>query len=96
MQIVLQGTTMITANRHTLASLMAWPVWLILRWALTKRDAIRNEVMRLYDRCRRVLLQQAAHAVKRGLLSRSDMIWALSPDEIVRIVCRLAVAFRHV
>ena len=85
MQIVLQGTTMITANRHTLASLLAWPVWLVLRWALTKRDAIRNEVMRLYDRCRRVLLQQAAHAVKRGYLPRADMIWNLSPDEIVRI-----------
>ena len=85
MQIVLQGTTMITANRHTLASLLAWPVWLVLRWALTKRDAIRNEVMRLYDRCRRVLLQQAAHAVARGHLRRADMIWNLSPDEIVRI-----------
>ncbi|RLT22932.1 MAG: hypothetical protein DWI30_04785 [Chloroflexi bacterium] len=85
MQIVLQGTTMITANRHTLASLMAWPVWLVLRWALTKRDAIRNEVMRLYDRCRRVLLQQATHAVKRGYLPRAEMIWDLSPDEIVRI-----------
>ena len=85
MQIVLQGTTMITANRHTLASLLAWPVWLVLRWALTKRDAIRNEVMRLYDRCRRVLLQQAAHAVARGPLRRADMIWNLSPDEIVRI-----------
>lgn len=85
MQIVLQGTTMITANRHTLASIMALPVWLVLRWALTKRDAIRNEVMRLYDRCRRVLLQQAAHAVSRGYLQRADMIWNLSPDEIVRV-----------
>jgi pyruvate,water dikinase len=85
MQIVLQGTTMITANRHTLASLLAWPVWLVLRWALTKRDAIRSDVMRLYDRCRRVLLQQAAHAVARGHLRRADMIWNLSPDEIVRI-----------
>jgi pyruvate,water dikinase len=85
MQIVLQGTTMITANRHTLASLLAWPVWLVLRWALTKRDAIRSDVMRIYDRCRRVLLQQAAHAVARGHLRRTDMIWNLSPDEIVRI-----------
>ncbi len=85
MQIVLQGTTMITANRHTLASLLAWPVWLVLRWALTKRDAIRSDVMRIYDRCRRVLLQQAAHAVARGHLRRADMIWNLSPDEIVRI-----------
>ena len=85
MQIVLQGTTMITANRHTLASLLAWPVWLVLRWALTKRDAIRSDVMRIYDRCRRVLLQQAAHAVTRGHLRRADMIWNLSPAEIVRI-----------
>ncbi len=84
-QIVLQGTTMITANRHTVASILAWPVWLVLRWALTKRDAIRSDLMRLYDRCRRVLFQQAAHAVSRGYLRRADMIWNLSPAEIVRI-----------
>lgn len=85
MQIVLQDTNMITANRHTVAGLLAWPVWLVLRWAFTKRDAIRSAVMRLYDRCRRVLLQQADHAVDRGYLRQADMIWNLSPGEVVRI-----------
>lgn len=61
-----------------------WPVWLVLRWGLSQRDALVTAAMTVVDRIRRILIQQAERATERGYLPSADVIWYLSPSEYVQ------------
>jgi pyruvate,water dikinase len=66
-RILLDGTTALTPVRHTVAGLLAWPVWWVLSRAMYRRDALRSAGMRVYERVRRILMKRAHQAVKEWL-----------------------------
>lgn len=83
--ILLDGTSALTPVNRTLRGMLAWPVWFVLSRAMYQRDAVRSASMRVFERIRRILLQRASHAVKDGYLARADLIWHMSPAEVVRV-----------
>jgi len=61
---------------------MVWPLWLQARRAISAREELRSDAMRVFERLRRHLLQLADEAVRCGQLSDRDALWDLTIDEI--------------
>jgi pyruvate,water dikinase len=83
-RLLSQSTAILTA-RHTLRGLGAWPVWLVLRQAMSGRDAIRSDYLKILERTRKVILQYADRIVAAGDLPSQEVVWMVSPAELVRI-----------
>jgi pyruvate,water dikinase len=78
-------STAIPTARHTLRGIAAWPVWVVLQYAMRRRDAIRSDYLRILERTRKVILQYAERIVAAGDLPSQEVVWMVSPAELVRI-----------
>jgi rifampicin phosphotransferase len=61
---------------------LVWPLWRQASRAITAREELRSDAMRVFERLRRHLLQLADEAVQRGQLPDRDAIWDLTIDEL--------------
>lgn len=82
---LLNESSLIPTARHTLRGLAAWPVWVVLAWAMRNRDTVRSEYLRIVERTRRVILQYAERIVEAKNLPSTEIVWMTSPGELVRI-----------
>lgn len=85
LQRLLSNSTAIPTARHTLRGLTAWPVWLVLQQAMNSREAIRSDYLRILERTRKVILQYADRIVAAGDLPSQEVVWMISPAELVRV-----------
>ncbi len=83
-RLVAQSTVIPTARR-TLRGLLAWPLWLVLQQAMIGRDAVRSDYLKVLERTRKVILQCADRIVAAGDLPSQEVVWMISPAELVRI-----------
>lgn len=61
---------------------LVWPLWRQASRAITAREDLRSDAMRVFERLRRHLLDLADEAVGRGDLPDRDAIWDLTVDEL--------------